>query len=160
MFAVITLEDACCPCLSLFCGFLLFRGAGALGVATLSNSIISLRFALALMLLFTASAHWGRGRPDLIRMVPPLFPRPDLLVTVTGILEILGAVGLLIPSTARTAATCLTVLLIAMFPANAHAARQKLTIMGRPVPSLPVRALLQVIFVAALLTAGWGNVMD
>jgi hypothetical protein len=52
------------------------------------------------------------------------------------------------------------VLLIGMFPANVHAAHQKLTIMGRPVPSLPVRALLQVIFVAALLTAGWSNIMD
>jgi uncharacterized membrane protein len=148
------------PLFVLICGFLLFRGAGALGIATLSNSLISLRFALALMLLFTALAHWGRGRPDLIRMVPPTFPRPDLLVTFAGILGILGAVGLLIPATARAAATCLTVLLIAMFPANVHAARQKLTIMGRPVPSLPIRALLQIIFVAALLTAGWGNVMD
>jgi hypothetical protein len=78
------------PFFVLVCGFLLFRGAGALGVAALSSSVISLRCALALMLLFTASAHWGRGRPDLIRMVPPTFPRPDLLVTVTGIFEISG----------------------------------------------------------------------
>jgi hypothetical protein len=50
----------------------------------------SLRLALAGMFLLTASAHWGKRRPDLIRMVPESFPRPDLLVAVTGVLEILG----------------------------------------------------------------------
>jgi len=53
----------------------------------------SLRLALSGMFLLTASAHWGKRRPGLIRMVPTVFPRPDLLVTVTGILEVLGAVG-------------------------------------------------------------------
>ena len=52
----------------------------------------ALRFALAAMFLLTASAHWGERRPDLIRMVPPIFPRPDLVVTITGVLEILAAI--------------------------------------------------------------------
>ena len=47
----------------------------------------SLRLALAGMFLLTASAHWGKRRPDLIRMVPTSFHRPDLLVTMTGVLE-------------------------------------------------------------------------
>jgi len=51
----------------------------------------ALRLALSGMFLLTASAHWGKRRPDLIRMVPSVFPRPDLLVTFTGVLEILGA---------------------------------------------------------------------
>ena len=63
-----------------------------------------------------------RGAPDLVRMVPPRFPRPELLVTVTGVLEILGAIGLLIPATAKLAALCLALLLTALFPANIHAA--------------------------------------
>ena len=45
-----------------------FRVAGYLGVATLDNCNLPLRIALFLMFLVTASAHWGRGRPDLIRM--------------------------------------------------------------------------------------------
>ncbi len=81
----------------------------------------SLRMALAGMFLLTASAHWGKRRPDLIQMVPPVFPRPDLLVTGTGILEILGASGLLIASVAPYAAAALSLLLIAVFPANVHA---------------------------------------
>ena len=111
----------------------------------------SLRMALAGMFLLTASAHWGKRRRDLIQMVPPVFPRADLLVTATGIFEILGAAGLLIPSVAHYAAAALFLLLIALFPANVHAARRHLAIAGRPVPALWPRTLLQIFF---LSTAG------
>jgi uncharacterized membrane protein len=101
----------------------------------------SLRVALAGMFLLTASAHWGRRRQDLVRMVPPALPHPELLVTVTGVLEILGAVGLMHPATAPYAALGLSVMLIAVFPANVHGAQKKLTIAGRPVLALVPRAL-------------------
>jgi hypothetical protein len=52
------------------------------------------------------------------RMVPPILPRPDLLVTITGLLEITGAIALLFSPTAMLAALCLAGVLIAMFPAN------------------------------------------
>lgn len=128
---------------------------GLAGVGFFRNPGAVLATAFGLMLFLTASAHWGKRRPDLIRMVPAVFPRPGLLVTITGVLEILGAIGLFIPSTRRTAAICLAILLIAMFPANAHAAREKLAIGGRPVPQLAVRASIQVVFVAALIVAAW-----
>jgi len=110
------------------------------------------------MFLFTASAHWGKRRVDLIAMVPPAIPRPDLMVTLTGVLEILGAVGLLIPTTAKAAAACLMVLLIALFPANIRAAREKLTIGGKPATPLLLRTLLQVIFICALILAGFPDI--
>ena len=69
----------------------------------------SLRIALAAMFLLTAWAHFGSMREDLIRMVPPAFPRPALVVTLTGIAELAGAVGLLVPRTAPWAAGCLAV---------------------------------------------------
>ena len=109
----------------------------------------SLRLALSGMFLLTASAHWGRRRPDLIQMVPPVFSRPDLLVTLTGILEILGAVGLMMPSVAPYAALGLTLLLVSVFLANVHAARERLTIAGRRVEALIPRTLLQFVFLAA-----------
>lgn len=112
----------------------------------------SLRLALAGMFLLTASAHWGKRRGDLIRMVPPAFPRPDLLVTITGILEILGAVGLMLPRVAPYAALGLSLMLLAIFPANVHAARNRLSIAGSPVPALLPRALLQLVFLAATVT--------
>lgn len=114
---------------------------------------VVLRSALALMFALTASAHWGKRRPDLIRMVPAVFPRPDLLVTITGLLEILGVIGLLLPMMARATCICLAVLLVVMFPANIRAARQQMTIAGQRVPSLPVRSLLQIVFIGTLIVA-------
>lgn len=141
------------PLIALVISFLLFFVAGKAGVATFQNIGFALRCALAVMFGLTASAHWGKKRQDLIRMVPPAFPNPGLLVTISGILELAGVVGLLIPSTARFASICLAVMLIALFPANVYAARQRLTIAGRPVPTLLIRALIQVVFVAALIEA-------
>jgi uncharacterized membrane protein len=43
------------------------------------------------MFAFTAISHfYSRTRPDLVRMVPAGLPAPGLLVTITGILELLG----------------------------------------------------------------------
>jgi uncharacterized membrane protein len=109
----------------------------------------ALRIALAAMFLLTASAHWGKRRPDLIRMTPQALPRPDLLVTFTGICEILGAVGLLIPRFATFAAAGLLLLLLAIFPANIRAAREGITIGGRPATPLMKRAVIQLVFLAA-----------
>jgi len=111
----------------------------------------ALRFALAGMFVLTASAHWGKRRTDLIRMVPTVFPRPDLMVTLTGILEILGVIGLLIPAVARYAGVCLALLLVALFPANVRAATKSLSIAGRPATPLAARTLIQIAFLTATL---------
>jgi uncharacterized membrane protein len=148
------------PFLVLIISMLLFRLMGAAGVGVLNSWTSCLRGALALMFLFTASAHWGKSRGDLIAMVPRVFPRPDLMVSATGLLEILGAVGLLIPAIAPIAAGCLAMLLIALFPANLRAAREHLTIRGRPATALPLRALLQIVFIAAVLAAGFPRALS
>lgn len=139
------------PTIVLLASFGVLRFIGLLGVGALDNWDWPLRIALALMFLLTASAHWGSRRPDLIGMVPAAFPAAPVLVTVTGVLEILGAIGLLIPGTSRLAALCLAVLLIALFPANVRAARERLTILGQPVPGLVVRMAMQSMFIAALV---------
>jgi uncharacterized membrane protein len=143
------------PFLVLLTSTLVLRTLGYVGVALLGSWIVCLRGGLAAMFLLTASAHWGKRRPDLIRMVPAAFPRPDLIITITGLLELIGAVGLLIPATARAAAACLAALLVAMFPANVHAARHNLTIGGKTATGLPLRTSLQVVFIAALIIAGF-----
>lgn len=75
-------------------------------------------------------------------MVPAWIPRPELAVTLTGVLELLGAVGLLVPATSPFAGG-LALLLVALFPANVHAARAALSIGGRPVTLLPARSAMQ-----------------
>lgn len=129
--------------------FVVFRLAGAAGVSSLRDWRLSLRLALAAMFLLTASAHWGSKRDDLVAMVPPSFPAAELLVTFTGLCEIAGAVGLVIPRTSRLAAAFLAVLLVVMFPANVYAAQQGLSIGGRPVTPLPQRTAAQIAFIAA-----------
>jgi len=143
------------PFLVFLISTLVLRAIGAAGVAGMDGWVICLRGGLAAMFLLTASAHWGKRRPDLIRMVPRSFPRPDLIVTITGLFEVLGALGLLFPPTAGAAAASLAVLLAAMFPANVRAAQQKLTIGGKAATSLPLRVLLQIVFIVALLAAGF-----
>ena len=142
------------PFIVLAAGFAVLRGLGAVGVEGLDGWHPALRGALALMVTLTATAHFSRTRrSDLIAMVPPELPRPALLVTVTGILELAAAVGLLVPATAHLAAGCLAALMLAMFPANVSAARRGLTLAGRPVTPLGRRTVLQVVFVAAALAA-------
>jgi uncharacterized membrane protein len=145
------------PFLVLLTSTLVLRAIGAAGVVVMDSWIMCLRGGLAAMFLLTASAHWGKRRPDLIRMVPAAFPRPDLIVTITGVLELLGAVGLMLPFTAGAASACLAVLLMAMFPANVRAARHNLTIAGKAATGLPLRTVLQVVFIAALIAAGFAD---
>lgn len=133
--------------------FVLFRAAGFLGWEYFAGWQHALQAAVACMLLIAASAHWGSKRADLVRMVPAAFPFRERIVTATGWLEIAGAVGMMIPAVSPAAAIGLAVLFVAMFPANVKAAKEKLTIGGRPVPGLAVRTILQLFFIAAVLLA-------
>jgi uncharacterized membrane protein len=142
------------PLIVLISSFLLFRGIGFVGVSYFDEWHTSLQVAVAIMFLVTASAHWGKRRADLIQMIPASFPRPDLLVTVTGILEIIGAVGLVIPQTSLFASLGLAIMLVGMFPANVKAAKEGLMIGGKPTPKLVTRTILQIVFLTAVLLAG------
>ena len=128
------------------------RAIGATGVWLAADSWRgALRIGLAAMFVFTAASHFlPRTRPDLIRMVPASLPWPSVLVTATGLLELIGAIGLLIPQALPAAAYGLIVLLVAMFPANVHAARKGLVIAGRRAMPLLWRLPLQVFWIAAL----------
>jgi uncharacterized membrane protein len=140
------------PLIALVGGFAMARLAGLLGVDALDGWHPALRVALALMFLVTGIAHFAPPlRRGLVAMVPPALPRPDLLVTVTGVLELAGAAGLLLPATARLAAGGLALLMLAMFPANVSAARRGLTLGGKPVTPLPLRTAEQVLYVGAAL---------
>ncbi len=133
---------------------LLARLAGQLGVAPLRDWAAAARVGLAVMFCFTAAAHFNNLRADLVRMVPPQVPNPGFMVTFTGVCEILGAIGLLVPRTRRVAAVALIVFLIAVLPANIHAARSGETIGGAPVTPLVPRVALQVLFIALVWWAG------
>jgi hypothetical protein len=94
------------PLIVLIIASIVFWLIGRAGVTLFQPFGTDLRTALTLMFLLTASAHWGKRRADLIRMVPTVFPRPDLLVSVSGVLEIIGAIGLRIPVTTPAVLCC------------------------------------------------------
>ena len=133
---------------------LLARALGQAGVTPLRDWAASVRAGLAAMLLFTAAAHFNSMRPDLVAMVPPFVPNPELMVTITGVCEVLGAVGLLVPRTRRIAALALIVFLVAVLPANIHAAQTGLTLRGAPVTPLLPRVALQVLFIGLVWWSG------
>ena len=138
------------PLIVLIVATALARLAGVAGVAALRNWDAATRVGLAAMFFLTASAHFNSMRDDLIRMVPPPVPNPAFMVTFTGICEILGAIGLLVPRTRRLAALALILLLVAVLPANIRAAQAQLTIDGTPATPLVPRMALQAFFIAAL----------
>lgn len=139
------------PLIVMLIGWLGARSIGFAGVWPQADSWnAALRIALAAMFVFTAVSHFHpRTRPDLIRMVPARLPAPAMLVTATGVLELLG-VGLLVPQALPAAAYGLMALLAAMFPANVQAAREGLIVAGRRAMPLLWRLPLQLFWIVAL----------
>ena len=131
----------------LLISWLIFRVAGALGVRALASWKASGRWALAVMLLFTASAHFTATRHDLARMVPEALPYPMAIIYATGVLEAALALGILLPRTRKYAGVALVVLLVAMFPANVRAAMEGLELRGNPATPLWLRAPMQLLFI-------------
>ena len=137
------------PLLTLLLGSLAARVVGWLGVDYVDSWPWAIAIGLAAMFALTGVAHFVQPlRNDMIAIVPPRLPAPALLVTITGVLELLGAVGLLIPATRVAAAVCLFLLMVAMFPANVYAAR-----MPHPPRSMTSRLDVRTAEEAAYLTA-------
>jgi uncharacterized membrane protein len=134
----------------LLVSWLILRGIGALGVTALATWQDSARYALALMFAFTGVAHFNKMKHDLARMIPSFFPRPLWLVYITGVLEFLGAVGLLLPKFRSLAGICLIALLIGIFTANVNAAMKGVTLRSRPATPLWLRTPMQLLFIGLL----------
>jgi uncharacterized membrane protein len=145
------------PLITLLVGSIVARIVGWLGVGYVNSWTTAIAVGLAGMFLLTGVAHFAPPmRADLIAIVPPRLPAPGLLVTVTGVLELLGALGLLLPVTRVAAAVCLLALMLAMFPANVHASR-----MPNPPKSMTTRLSLrtatEVVFLAAAVAVAVGG---
>lgn len=105
--------------------------AGRLGVVSLRQGRACMRLALALALMFFGADHLlvpERYLP----MIESWLPHPELVVGLTGLCEIAGGLGLLIPRLRRAAGAVLGVYFITVFPANVHNALQGLNVQGLP----------------------------
>lgn len=126
----------------------IFRALGYAGIAAFATWQASARDALSLMLVFTGVSHFTSMKEDFVRMMPPSIPWPRAMVHFTGVCEIAGAVGLLLPEFRRTAAYALIAFFMAILPANIHAARAGITLRGKPATNLWLRIPMQALFIA------------
>jgi uncharacterized membrane protein len=143
---------------TLVLGTLGARLVGWLGVDYADSWPAAIAIGLAAMFVVTGVAHFVNPlRRDMIAIVPPRLPAAGLLVTITGVLELLCAAGLLYPPTRVAAAVSLFVLMLVMFPANVYASR-----MPNPPKSmttrLDVRTIEQVVFLGAAVVVGLGGI--
>jgi uncharacterized membrane protein len=112
---------------------------------------LSGRIAMAIMLAFTAIGHFAFTK-GMTMMIPNFMPFKKALVYFTGVIEILAAVGLLVPSFQVLTAWLLIVFFILLLPANINAAirhvdYQKGTFEGTGVKYLWFRVPLQILFI-------------
>ncbi|HEX8150665.1 MAG TPA: DoxX family protein [Pyrinomonadaceae bacterium] len=79
------------------------------------------RVGLTLFFLFTALGHFVRTE-EMAEMVPPAIPYRVEAIYITGVLELLGAVGVWVPGLTRLTGLCLILMLVCLLPANVYAA--------------------------------------
>jgi uncharacterized membrane protein len=84
-----------------------------------------------------------------MRIVPPYIAWPRATVLVSGVFELLGAAGLLLPRTRRAAGLGLFILTIAVTPANVYML-QRADSFGVPYWALVLRLPLQVALLALI----------
>ena len=91
------------------------------------------RLMLAALFLFAAAFHFFRAQ-WFLPIMPPWVPLPMTAIIVSGIAELAGAIGLVIPSIKiqRAAGWGLLLLLVAVFPANIHMAEAHIQVHGIP----------------------------
>lgn len=106
-----------------------------------------------LWFLFGGVAHFSLTAVEM-RIVPPVIPWPRAAVLISGVFELLGAVGILIPATRRAAGIGLFLLTIAVTPANVYML-QHAELFNVPRWALIVRLPFQVALLALILWSTW-----
>jgi uncharacterized membrane protein len=118
----------------------------------LSRSVAGMKFALQIVLALVMVAmgilHFAAPKA-FVRTMPRMLPAPLFLVLLSGVFEILGGVGLMVPRTQRFAAWGLMALYVAVFPANVNMAVNQIGFgSGTPQWVLWARLPLQLVLIA------------
>jgi len=89
------------------------------------GNIFAGNIAMGVMLLFTAIGHF-KFKTSMAAMIPLFIPKKVEIVLLTGVLEILFAIGLAIESTRYFTGIALIIFYIAILPANIYAATHRI----------------------------------
>lgn len=108
-----------------------------------------LRWILTVFMVVAGINHFV-SPATYVGMMPAALPAHEALVYASGIAEILGGLGLILPATRRLAAWGLIALLVAVFPANLNMALNELPLGTSTVPTwaLWARLPLQIVMIA------------
>jgi uncharacterized membrane protein len=123
---------------------------------TVTTVLTALRIAVAMVFIVAGISHFVPSvQRTMGAMIPPRLRSsgwlsPKNLVIFTGLCEIAGGIGLLVESTRVTSGVALAVFLVAVFPANAYAARHKDRFGAVAIPLVP-RLLGQLALIALVL---------
>jgi len=98
-------------------------------------------------------AHFALTEAEM-RIVPPSIPWPRAAVLISGVFELLGAIGILIPVTRRAAGIGLFLLTIAVTPANVYML-QHAELFNVPHWALIVRLPFQAVLLAMIIWSTW-----
>ena len=107
---------------------------------------------LAVFMVTAGTLHWITPDP-FVKIVPSFLPYPLAIVYISGVFEILGGVGLLIPAVSHAAAWGLIALFIAVFPANINMAVNRIHLDG--IPDSPWLLWGRLPFQAVLIAWAW-----
>jgi uncharacterized membrane protein len=104
--------------------------------------------------ILAGTLHFVNPRPYR-KIMPSWVPAPDAMVYASGVAEIAGGVGMLVPSRRRLAGGWLVATMIGVFPANLHMARHPEEFPKIPggVKMLRARLPLQGLIIAWILDA-------
>jgi uncharacterized membrane protein len=105
------------------------------------------RWLLTVVMVGAGLNHF-REPDTYIAMIPDALPARAALVHVSGVAEILGGLGLILPATRKLAAWGLIALLVAVFPANVNMAIHGLPLGGTELPAWALWARLPLQLVA------------
>jgi uncharacterized membrane protein len=78
----------------------------------------------AVLFTLTGAAHFLKTSA-MVPFLPPWIPERILVIQITGVLELVGALGLLLPPYSRITGLALILFLVAVFPANVYGAMQR-----------------------------------
>jgi uncharacterized membrane protein len=110
---------------------------------------IGLRWLLTVFMVLGGLNHFLDPDPY-VAMMPDALPAHLALVYISGVAEIAGGLGLILPQTRKLAAWGIVLLLLAIFPANINMAINDIPLDGRDLPTWALwgRLPLQALFIA------------